>query len=334
MAPSNNPPTPVLESVNVIVRSETECEELKKTYDVESGVHGSNAKLSGKQSHHIFQNAAMKNSTGKRIVTTYSGQAVMLKGGSAKPGSEHDIANKWQAARARKATKEARPTYGQLKKNAKWDLAAAFQHGKPNRGMTKIEAEQLADCLVVEAEKQQEEHRRAKGKRPYKLNDDNRTHPIRGCFATGTLFWISSDVQIAVEKIPDGVWVETKTAPKKVSRKTTCISELVEIEIEDSLICAAPFHRVRLTNGRFVNIDSLRPGFVVDSMNGPKSISRVSYTDDKKEIFSVGFTQRVQCPIGPLGVWIEIPNTGPKISQYIDVNGVSIFESCNKKCQK
>lgn len=318
---ANHPPAPVLESVSVVVRAHKECEDIKDKYDIDSGTHGNNPSKSGKQSHHILQNAAMKNSNGNRIISTYSGYAVMLQGGSHVPGSEHDIANKHQAARTRKENKNPTPTFGDLKKNAKADLAAALQHGKPSRGMSDKEAEIYADCLVLQAEKELENYRKKNNLRPTKLKDGNRTRAPRGCFAAGTLIWLSGGRWINVEDLTNGCLVENRSGNKRVIRTGGCINELIDIRLAGVSIQIAPFHRLRLSCGKYVCADALRCGHEIDTQFGPRTIDAVDRIEGSNPVYHFGMGKRTECCIGEMGVCVEVPVSGPEI-----INSISLTE--------
>lgn len=317
----NHPPAPVLESVSVVVRTHQECEEIKAKYGIDSGTHGTNPSKSGKQSHHILQNAAMKNSNGNRIISTYSGYAVMLQGGSHVPGSEHYIANIRQAARTRKGTKNPNPTFGDLKKYAKADLAAAFQHGKPSRGMSNKEAEIYADCLTLQAEKDLENYRRKNNLRPAKLKDSNRTRAPRGCFSAGTLIWLSSGRWINVEDLTNVCLVENRSGTKRVIRTGDCINELIGIRLGGTSIQIAPFHRLRLSCGKYICADALRRGHELDTKFGPRTIDTTCRIEGSNPVYHFGMGKRTECCIGEMGVWVEVPVSGPEI-----INSISLTE--------
>lgn len=328
----NNPPSPVLENVEVVVRSETECNALKAKFGVKSGTHGTNPPETSKQSHHIFQNAAMVNSNGVRLITAYSGQAVMLFGGSSVPGSEHAIANALQSARTRAGTKIISPTFGDLKRVAKADLAAAFREAQPARGgMTNKEAEKLADCLVIEAEKALEEFRKKNGLKPAKLGDANRTTTPRGCFAAGTPVWLDETQYAFVESLHEGAVVKAREGPRTVIRARDCVSSLIEINVGDSSVVLSPTHRVRLINGRYIFCDALRRGHKVDTLRGPRNILSTYRHDGTYPIFSFGVGERTECQVGLCGLWIEVPDSGPKISDHVSLRVIPLTEE--KTCQ-
>jgi hypothetical protein len=339
----NNPPGPALEGLSPVLRTDTECKAIKKKYNVIIGKHTDNNKNPKKpktqQSHHIFQNASMTNSVGTKIVTFGQAGAVVLRGGSHRPGSEHAIANDRQNARSRKGTKNKTPTMGDIRKAAKGDLVAAFRHGNPGRkkaGDSKKkfnkEMEILADCLIMEAEKAKEKNRKRDGKRPYKLTDDARTRPPKGCFASGTLVWLNRFASINVEFLIEGDKIETDAGQKIISHVKGCISYLIELDLGDESISLAPFHRVRLANGRYRCSDALRRGHVVDTSHGPKAIIGVKQTNESFPIYSFSLKERAACRIGSSGLWVETTETGYTISAHVKVD--SIFSSGSKnKCQ-
>ena len=341
--PANNPPGPALEGLSPVVRTDTECKAIKKKYNIISGKHTDNNKNPKKpktqQSHHTFQNASMTNSVGTKIVTFGQAGAVVLRGGSHRPGSEHAIANDRQNARSRKGTKNKAPTMGDIRKAAKGDLVAAFRHGSPGRkkaGDSKKkfneEMEILADCLIMESEKMKEKNRKRDGKRPYKLSDDARTRPPRGCFVSGPIVWLNGVERATVESLREGDKIETGAEQKVIACVKDCISYLIELDLGDERISVAPFHRVRLANEHYRCSDALRRGHVVDTSRGPKTIIEVKQTIETFPIYSFSLVERAACRIGSTGLWVEIPETGYTISAHVKVD--SLFSSgSNNICQ-
>lgn len=331
--PVNNPPAPVLESVSPAIQTQADCAAIKAKYDVISGKHTENNsnpnKAANDQSHHVFQDAAMRNSVGTKIVTYGQAGAVVLSGGSHAPGSEHAIANGHQNARSRKATKNPRPTMGDIRKAAKADIAAALQHGNPSRkksGDSKKkfnkDMEILADCLVMEAEEKKEANRKARGKRPYKLSDDARTRPPRGCFALGSLIWLTEVVRNTVESLREGMKIELDAGEKVIARVNDCRSYLVEIDLSVDSVSIAPFHRLRLADGRYRCADTLRRGHMLATAYGPKAIIGLKQTTEVFPIHSFSLVETAACRIGASGLWAEIPGIGYCVSEHVNVDSI------------
>jgi hypothetical protein len=327
MASVNHPPAPVLERLDVVIHGDADCEALKVTYGVATGKHGANPKGGAVQSHHILQNAAMKNAAGKRIISTYSGHAAMLNGGSCSPGSEHDIANKHQAARARKDAKAAnpRPTFGQLKQWAKGDLAAAFQHGNPSRGMTNKEAEMLADCITNEAIEALQNHRTRRGKP--RLNDNSRVTNPRGCFALGTLVWTVTGPR-PVESLARGDALQGPNGIQHVTRTDVCFNNVVEIELDGAgeTLSLSSTHRVLLARGRYVAAAMLRAGHELATKAGvPAVVTCVRPREDGARIIGVGVSVQSVAFIGRRGVTVEFPDTGPAVRDHVDLSTLAPY---------
>jgi hypothetical protein len=322
VATVNNPPTPVLASVTVVMYSDIDCAAIKLKFGITSGTHGTNPSQAGKQSHHILQNALLLNSQGNRMITAYSGLAVMLAGGSAAAGSEHDIANKWQALRRRADQKalNPRPTVGDIKQWGKNDLAAAFQQGKPSRtpAMTDAEAEKLADCLVKEAEEQLNEHRKDNGLP--KLNDNNRVTNSPSCFPMDTLVWTSQAVPVQARYLEVGDRVETAAGTRRIARLDYCFAELFEIFVGDETIALSGSHRVRLADGQQLAANRVRAGHRLRTRDGVVSVVSVGKRDPQR-IVAVALDTADDCFVGRSGVAIEAEHRAPPIVAFSQIEG-------------
>lgn len=322
MTAVNHPPTPALEGLDVAIQDPADCAALKAKYEVETGKHGSNDKGGEVQSHHIFQNAAMKNASGGRIISTYSGHAVMLMGGSHDAGSEHDIANKRQAARSRDAWKEAnpRPTFGEIKKWAKGDLKAAFKDGKAREGITDAEAEMLADCVTTEAVEALQSYRKAK-KKP-RLNDDNRVTNPRGCFTPGTLLWTPAGPR-PVEELACGDALLGPEGAQLVTRIEACFNTIVELELDGERLSLSATHRVQLASGRQIAAGSLRAGHELATRAGAAAL--VLDARPRPEcgwIIGVGVSSPSAAFIGDAGLIVELVDSGPPIRARVDLSAL------------
>lgn len=294
--------------------AEVPCEQLKAEFGVESGTHGNNRKNatkgSSEQSHHIFQDATMR--TSPRLLSYKGAQAVMLNGGSTLAGSEHDIANKRQAARTRKEFKQANPNpnYGNVKKWARDDLATAFKEAKPQRpGMTAAKADRLADCLQEEADKAATKDRKERGKQPNKI-PDNEVRPPAGCFAEGTLVWLGITGRLAAQCLRKGDTVKTRSATATVRVVKNCASRLVVLDLGAERVSIAPFDRVRLVDGQYVYADAIKPGFILAAGAGSSvRVLNATSSEEAHPIFSFALGDRAECPIGESGIWVEIPES-------------------------
>ncbi len=132
-------------------------------------------------------------------------------------------------------------TYGELKKEAKADLVAGLEgkrkdkNGKP---MTKKQAEEAADCLVKEADKQAKKQARAQGK---KLNNNTKLPPPGGCFPAGTLVRLASGERIPVERLVIGDRLHTIDGALMVTRIDPCRHYLIELVVGGASVRVASY---------------------------------------------------------------------------------------------
>lgn len=316
--------TPVLEKVDPAFSLPKECEKLKKKYKVTTGRYKNKpkiAKVSGRQKHHIMQHAAIKIKSGASLLSKAAGFCINLLGGSHVPGSEHSIANRLQAQRRMEKFKKLMPTIslGLLKQLSRNDLLESFRQSGMKEGRHK-DFKKLADCLVREAEKFMHLDRKRAKKTPTRVHNNQSMQHQKGCFAAGTLVWVGETQQVAIEDLCVGVEINTRAGHKTVIRTERCISVLVEIEVEGSRVAMAPFHRVRLAHGRYLSACALLPGHVVITANGPMPIRKIERIEGFCSIFSFGVGERAECQIGPCGLWVEIPDSGPRISDHVEIS--------------
>jgi len=322
---ANQGPTQTLNTMSPGTVVLNECDKLKIKYNVTTGRYKNKpkiAKVSGCQKHHILQHAAIKIKAGASLLTKGAGFCLNLVGGSHVPGSEHSIANLLQIQRRMKKFKKLMPTptFGLIKQLARNDLLEAFRQSGVKEKRSK-DLKKLADCLVKEAEKAMHEDRKNDPKRqPAQVKNNEPMKHQKGCFAAGTLVWLGETQHIAIEDLCVGVEIDTRAGQKMVIRTERCVSALVEIEVEGSRVAMAPFHRVRLAHGRYLSACALLPGHVVITANGPMPIRKIERIEGFCSIFSFGVGERIECQIGPCGLWVEIPDSGPRISDHVEIN--------------
>jgi hypothetical protein len=339
LATPNHLPTPVLAGIDPATISDADCEQLIAKYcpagaqtDPETGQprwtgsHGSNRNFpitnpTRHQSHHVLQDGLMINSTGARIMTNYSGFAAMLEGGSHAPGSEHKIANDYQATRRTKEFKKANPApkWGEIKEWGKRDLVAAFQHGNPSRNFQNDDAEKLAICLVRQADAAAQQHRRDNNK-PRLDDERSRVTLSPGCFPLDTLVWTSQAVLVAAEHLEIGDLLETSSGTLRITRIDECFSELVEITLGDEAIALAPAHRVHLADGRHLSADRVRVGHRLRTRTGEISVTCVSRRAPEL-IIAVAFAHPADCFLGRTGIAVEATSGAPPVVARSRVEG-------------
>jgi hypothetical protein len=197
-------------------------------------------------------------------------------------------------------------------------LAAAFQHGKPSRGMTPTEAEQLADCLSAEAEAQVQQHRKDNGLP--RLNDNNRVTNSPSCFPIDTLVWTSQAVPVAARYLGVGDLVESSEGILRLTRIDGCCSELIEIRVGDESIALSPHHRVRLADGRYLAAARVRAGHRLHTRTGRIAVSSVS-TRTAEHIIGFGVAERADCFLGRVGIAVEATSGAPPVVAEYRVEG-------------
>jgi hypothetical protein len=329
----NNPPTPVVALADPAWPPGVNCDQLIGQFappgtpprpsppnppqppPIWTGPHSQNQNFPNPpyQSHHVFQNALCINSVGNRLVSYGAGFAAMLHGGSTMPGTEHNIANAWQAYRRRADTKAATPPpyyWPDMTRWAKNDLYQAFTNGNPQRpGMTPQIAEQLADCLVMQAEDQIAEAREAAGLRPYRPGPTNRVGTPGGCFTMDVLVWMSPSVAVPAEHLGIGDLIETSEGSLSITRVDVCFTEL----IDDEAIAVSASHRIRLTDGRYLAAHCVRAGHRVATRTGDVRVASVTPRGAAERVLSVGFRRPGDCYLGRSGVAVEATHGAPPV---------------------
>lgn len=317
LTPVNHAPTPVMEGVSPSVPGPMSCEQLKVDFNIETGCHKENREGSTKknsstyQSHHILQDAATNG-----IVSRDAALAVMLADSCR--DTEHQRITARQNER-RDNKKFGRggsmpgSTFGEVKKQSKEDISAALagkRKNKEGREMTKEEADFVADCLVVEAEKEAKRQAKKDGK---KLDDNTPVERPGGCFTAGTLVWLDDQRRTPVEALPRGARLETSAGSFAVVRVDQCHHDVVTIVLGGGELSLASFHRVVGERGALVRAGSLRVGDVVQTHEGPRMIEAVRRSAALVPVHSFGLGPAARCRIGEVGVWVEVPASGPPV---------------------
>lgn len=298
----NNPPTPVLNSMSFSPPSDATCTQIKAKYNIKTRKHkkGGSGNI---ESHHILQDKAM---TG--LISKYSGHAILLT------KSVHRRINARQIAR--NCPGPGPSSFGELQDSARDDLKAVLK-GKKHKGntMTSAEAQIAADCLVAEAVVATQANRKKKGKKY--LSQNSKVKKVKGCFAIGTLIWVNDRVKVAVESLQPGDTIETNKGPRNVVLTDICVTTLIEIEIGDSLIAMAPFHRVLLKNGRFLRSDLLKVGHQVDTAHGPQRVQDVRFIDYAHNLVSFALETSSICRVGVNGLMVEGTHVNQRVSTIV-----------------
>ena len=310
----NNGPTPVLNSIAVTKHSKIKCDAVKAKFNIKTRKHAKGG--SGNiESHHICQDKAM---TG--LISKYSGHAILLT------KSVHRRINARQIAR--NCPGPGPTTFSELQISAREDLRTVLK-GKKHNGntMTDAEAKIAADCLVEESVRATQANRKKK-KRKY-LTQNSRVKKVKGCFARGTLIWLNNRVKVPVESLQPGDIIETNEGTRTVVLTDTCVTSLIEVEIEHSWVRMAPFHRVLLTNGRFLRSDLLKVGHQIDTEHGPEQIQNIRFIEFTKEVVSFTLEAPGACRIGACGLQVNVPHSDHRVSMTVNIVPIaSEAESC------
>jgi hypothetical protein len=323
----NHPTVPALEGVKPASISGVDCEALKAEFDIETGSHKENTSGSTKlnsndyQSHHIVQDAQTNS-----IIDRGLASAVMLY--NSHSGTEHGTITSRQNERMRNKASGASPgpagTFGELKEQAKGDLMAGLEERRKEKRKSKKKLEQLADCLIAEAEKKVKNAYKKKNGR--NMTNATPVDPPGECLAAETSVWIDGNIIVAAEKIVPGMLIETLTGPMKVIRTDKCNSSLIEIELLGNNISLAPFHRVLTNYGYYLRADGLRTGHEVKTESGKATITKVNKSNKNVTVYNFGVGRESACKIGTVGLYVEIEDTGPPVIRKELVTALQIKE--------
>jgi hypothetical protein len=303
----NHPPAPVAEGANPAVPADETCEQIKARYGIETGSHADNAekKSVSYQSHHILQGAATND------LVDY-GKAICVLLANSHSGTAHQITTGRQ--NKRRDSKASAKNMGELKKLSRDDLVESLTKGK---GIPQKDAEKLADCLVEEAEdKVKESAKKNKG-----IDVDDKTPVIRigACLPAETLVWLNAQEKLCAGEIRATQQIEGRDGCMAVARIDTCYNDILFIRIDGSAIGLAPFHRVRSAEGSLLRADELRPGELLDTHFGPKPVEGIERDPAVRPLLALGVGAAFECRIGPVGLWVELANTGVAVSRRVEL---------------
>jgi len=296
------------------------CEAIKVNFKIEMGTHHQNSSGSTKktrrdyQSHHIFQDAAMKD-----LCPRAAALAIMLTNSTR--NTEHGDITKNQNQRRNnkkfgKGGAIPGATYGEVKKQARDDLVEGLEgkreHVKEKRPMTKKEAEQAADCIIEEADEIAKEEYKKKTNGG-KLTDNTGVGQPGGCFVAGTPVRLGNGEVQPVELLRRGDWIQTVLGPTEVTRVETCHHRVVELTIDGSMLQIAVNHRLFHASGDLVRADAIRVGDQVQTARGPREVEGVRAPPKPLRIYQIGVRGRATCLLGLSGVWADLPDAGPPL---------------------
>lgn len=313
--PVNNPPTPTADGLSPAIVVEEDCEAIKARFGIESDTHrrntGGKTKKTSRayQSHHIFQDAGLKGH-----IPRPDAMAVMLA--DSHRGTEHGTITRNQNTRRnnkrynRGGTMPG-ATYGVVKQQARDDLVEGIEgKRKDNTGKpaTKEEAEKIADCLILEADKAVKKEAKKNNK---KINDSTPVKQPGGCFVPGTLVWLDHALRVDVDRLPERANVETADGPAQIVRVDRCHHTTVELEIDGqpSLQLAA-YHRVQTSDGRLVRADCLLVGERLAAHEGAVRVTATAHHPTPQLLHSFGFGHETRARVGAHGIWVEVVDSG------------------------
>lgn len=325
----NNPTIPALEGVNPASIQGVGCAQLKLDFDVETGKHkkntspGPDKKNSREyQSHHILQDAQTK-----EIISRGAAMAVMLF--NSHGGTEHRDITSRQNERMTNKGKGLSPgpasNVGELKKQAKGDLMAGLEHRRKEKGKSEEELEQLADCLVAEAEEELKEAHEEKYDGE-KMTDKTPVKPPGECLSADTVVWLANEERVLAANLKSGLSIETLEGSMKVIRTGQCRSNILEIEVLGSRVPLAPFHRVLTAYGYYVRADHLRPGHEVLTVIGKATITGIYSNKKPVPVYNFGVGRQTACKVGSVGLWVEVIDTGPPV-----IRNETVYPFCTKE---
>ena len=317
----NHPTVPVLEGVKPASIKGVDCEKLKVEFDIDIGPHGENYKWVDYQSHHILQDAATDT-----IIHRDDAMAVMLL--DSHGGTEHCTITSRQNERMRNKKNGITPgpakTLGELKKQAKGDLMAGLEQRRLQNNKSKKKLEQLADCLVAEAEKElQDAHKEQYGK---KMKDGEEVEQPGECLSADTIVWLENEERILSANLTSGLQIETADGPMPIIRTDQCRSDLLEVEVLGSRVALAPFHRVLTAYGYSTRADHLKPGHEVLTMKGKATITEIHPNKELVTVYNFGVGRQTACKIGSVGLWVDVPDTGPPVIRSETIFPYSVKE--------
>jgi hypothetical protein len=312
----NHATTPALEGVNPAIADTVDCAALKEEFGVKSNKHSKNtrgpekgtSRAQGLQSHHILQDAQTD-----QIISRGMAIAVILQ--DSHGGSEHGTITKRQNQRMNNKGGAGGPaaTFGALKKEARDDLVAGLEgkrnSNKTGKPMTKKQAEDLADCLVKEAE---DAAKAAAKENDEELDDNTSVPPPDGCLTAGTLVWLADGTARPVESLAPGDWLWTPAGPERLVRVDQCRHDLIALDLADASLVIASYHRLMNAAGEWRRADQHLPGDWLATRSGPRLITghrRLPLT----ATYRLGFVRATICAIGPDGVLASMPEAGPVV---------------------
>jgi hypothetical protein len=310
----NHATTPVLDGVGPAIPDPVDCEALKAEFGINTNTHQAltsgptKANSRTAQSHHILQDAQAMD-----IISRPEGRAVILA--DSRGGSEHGIINRRQEDRKKNKGGAGGPasTFGELKKEARDDLVAGLKgkrEGKTSKQpITDKQAEDLADCLVAEAEAAAKKSAKDNNRT---LDDNTKVKPFPGCLTRGTVVWLASGEPRAVEALApgDALWTPQGEAP--LVRVDLCTHDIVELSLGDTVLRLATYHPLMSDAGEWRRADAYRVGDRVRTVGGPLAVvERRQVTAEPT--YRLGLAAPSTCAVGTAGVLASMTHGGPVV---------------------
>jgi len=303
--PVNHAVVAVLNAAGIAIPDETKCDEVKIKYAVaryNGGARGGRSDPTsanfGKESHHILQNAAVKD-----LIKRADGAAVMLDGSD---GGVHDKINALQIKR--NCPGPGPTNFAELVKGSRDDLATAMKDDPEIE-----DPKAAADCVAIEAVKEAQQARKDNREKPIKPTDPVRK--VKSCFRASVPIWLDAVRRIAASSVCEGM---SLWGGQRVVRVDACAAPMVEITTSRGTVALARAHSVRLASRQSRRADRVRVGDCLDTVLGPVEVVCVRCLVASEPAYTFSFDVKGIQPIGEFGLCAEMPTLGPPVRGYVD----------------